>query len=172
MKRFVLALFAMLMMVAVYADNPIEITLGSKGFLKDYASANVEIDFSKTIYKEKELLMESLTEEEFERYTSKAIGAFAEAFNHNSKRLKIDNSEDARYAIDIEVDKIDYFFSVMSLVPGHKHTFFGTITVTNLDTAEIVCEMIVTRLKGGRDFSLEDSFYKCFAELGKELAKL
>ena len=172
MKRIALTLFAALMMVAVYADNPIEITLGSRNFLKDYASANVSFDFSKTLYKEDGLLETSLTAEEYDRYTSKAIMAFAEAFNHASRRLRIDNSEDARYAIDIVVDKIDYFFSVMSLVPGHKHTFFGSITVTNLDTAEIVCELNVTRLKGGRDFSLEDSFYKCFAELGKELAKL
>gem|GEM_PF-5483522 len=72
----------------------------------------------------------------------------------------------------MEVLKIDYFFSAMSLPPGHKFTLWARITVTNRETGVEVCRMNVERLKGDRDFVMDDAYAKLFSSLGETLAGL
>ena len=60
----------------------------------------------------------------------------------------------------------------MSLVPGHKHKVWGTVAVIDVLTNSAVCEATFEELTGGRDFAIDDSFFKCMSDLGKAVSKI
>ena len=166
-----LLLFAMFSMAAM-AANPVTVVSGSTSFLKENAEAVVSFNWEETQWKDGGLFKEEVDAEEFSKYTASAPAKFKEGFNQKSKHLRIgDNKEKAKYAINIKVLKIDYFFSVMSIVPGHKHTVWARIEVVDQKSKEVVCTLHVERLKGARDFIVDDSFYKCFSALGQAVAQ-
>lgn len=170
MKRFNLLLLITLFSLSVNAGNPVSLVSGKKDFLKDNASATVSFSWDKAQWNDGGTMKEVLSESEFESYVSVAEQKFKEGFNLKSKRLTVKDGEDAKYAIQIEILKVDYFFSVMSLVPGHKNTVWANITVKDIATNEEVASIKVDRLKGARDFVRNDAFAKCFYALGEELA--
>ena len=158
--------------VTAYAGSPFNITDGSMSFLKQQAEANLVIDWSKTMYGDNKQLKDAFSETEYQNYTSKSEKVFVSSFNKKSKKLKISDSNDAKYEIKIIINKIDYFYSIMSLVPGHKHTIYADVIITSKETNSIICKLEASRLKGDRDFIKEDSFYKCFESFAEELASL
>jgi len=178
MKRILLTIIACTVMLGVGSfasakDAPvIEVVKGTAKVLKENATANLTIDWSNAYWMESGLMKDELSAGDYEKYTTTAPNKFKEAFNDNSKGLKIVDDSTAVYEIKVVVSKIDYFFSVMSVVPGHKHTFWGKVIVTNKSTGEEVLEVNLARFKGGRDFVKDDSFYEMFLDLGKKVSKL
>ncbi len=161
-----------LLCLSVNAGNPVSLISGKKDFLKDNASATVSFSWDKAQWDDGGLMKDELNGSECERYVSVAVQKFKEGFNQKSKRLAIKEDQNAKYAIQIEVLKVDYFFSVMSLVPGHKNTVWANIIVKEIATGEEIASIKVDRLKGARDFVKDDAFAKCFYALGEELAGL
>jgi hypothetical protein len=60
---------------------------------------------------------------------------------------------------------------VTSIVPGNKHKIWAEITVTDKGSGEVICTYNVKEFKGGRDFSIFDSFKEAMRDLGSELAQ-
>ena len=181
MKRILLAIIACMFVLGVGSlasakdkkDTPvIEVVKGTAKVLREKATANFTIDWSKAYWMEGGLMKDELSAGDYEMYTTTAPNKFIEAFNDNSKGLKIVDEPSAEYEIKVVVSKIDYFFSVMSFVPGHKHTFWGKVIVTKKSTGEEMLEVNLARFKGGRDFVKDDSFYEMFLDLGKKISSL
>ena len=181
MKRVLFAIIACVFVFGVdsYASakdkkdgHVIEVVKGTAKVMREKATANLVFDWSNAYWMEKGLMKDELSAVDYENYTTRAPQKFQEAFNDNSKGLKIVDDSSADYEIKVVVSKIDYFFSVMSVVPGHKHTFFGKVIVTRRSTGEEVLEVNLTRFKGGRDFVKDDSFYEMFLDLGKKISSL
>lgn len=70
----------------------------------------------------------------------------------------------------VKFSNFDKFFSAMSIVPGNKHKIWGEITVVDKKTNEVICVFKVDEFKGGRDFSIFDSFKESMSDLGSDLA--
>ena len=178
MKRFIFAIIACMFVFGVDSyvsakDGPvIEVVKSTAKVMRENATANLVFDWSNAYWMESGLMKDELSAVDYENYTTIAPKKFQEAFNNNSKGLKIVDDPSADYEIKVVVSKIDYFFSVMSVVPGHKHTFFGKVIVTQRSTGEEVLEVNLTRFKGGRDFVKDDSFYEMFLDLGKKISSL
>lgn len=180
MKRILLAVFTCMFVFGINSiasakdnDGPvIKVVKGTGKVMREKATANLVFDWSKAYWMDKGLMKDELSAGEYERYTTVAPKKFQESFNENSKGIKITDDTSAEYEIKIVVDKIDYFFSVMSFVPGHKHTFWGKVIMTKKSTGEEVLEVNLTRFKGGRDFVKDDSFYEMFHDLGKKISLL
>ena len=150
----------------------IEVVKGTAKVMREKATATLVFDWSNAYWMDKGLMKDELPATDYENYTTVAPQKFQESFNDNSKGLKIIEDPSADYEIKIVVSKIDYFFSVMSFVPGHKHTFYGKVIVTQKTTGEDVLEVVLTRFKGGRDFKKDDSLYEMFKDLGKKISSL
>ena len=134
MKRILLTIIACTVALGVGSfasakdkkdGHVIEVVKGTAKVLKENATANLTIDWSNAYWMESGLMKDELSAGDYEKYTTTAPNKFKEAFNDNSKGLKIVDDSTAVYEIKVVVSKIDYFFSVMSVVPGHKHTFLG-----------------------------------------------
>ena len=99
---------------------------------------------------------------------------FLNGFNEKSKKLKAkeaSKTKNAQYSMTVNVKKIDYFFSAMSFVPGHKFTIWADVIVKDASGKE-VCVVTATRFKGGRDFVRLDAYTEMMEDFGKNLANL
>ena len=173
MKRTLLLLFVALFSVSAFAEKPIKVVSGSTKFLKQASGyVEVEILWDQTPWKDGRSMMEELEPEKFEDYVSRAEFNFMDGFNSRRSNIKVSTTEFGRYHMIVDVTKVDHFYSVTSIIPGNKHTVWATITVIDNETRQKVCVMEVTRLKGGRDFGIDDSFSKCFFALGESVAEL
>ena len=173
MKRTLLFTFAVLFSVAAFAEKPIRVVSGSTKFFKQASGyMEVEILWDQTQWKDGRRMMEELDPEKFEDYVSRAEFNFMDGFNSKRSNIKASTTEFGRYHMIVDVTKVDHFYSVTSIIPGNKHTVWATITVIDNQTKQEVCVIEVTRLKGGRDFGIDDSFSKCFFALGENIAEL
>ena len=110
--------------------------------------------------------------EEYDAYVENGEAQFIEGVNKKSKKVVIvKDDSSADYIMTIKFSNFDKFFSVMSLVPGNKHKIWGEIIVKDKKTGEVICTYIVKEFKGGRDFSIFDSFKESMLDLGSELAE-
>ena len=172
MKKVMMLAMLMAVMVAAHAASPVTVVSGTKTFLRDNAKAVVTFSWDDAHWKEGGKMKDEMNEIEFENRTTLAVPKFTQGFNAKTKRLIVKEADDAKYEIHVDVLKIDYFFSAMSLPPGHKFTLWARITVTNRETGVEVCRMNVERLKGDRDFVMDDAYAKLFSSLGETLAGL
>lgn len=181
MKKILFTFFACMFVFSVDCfasskdknDNPtIEVVKGTAKVMRVKATANLTFDWSNAYWMDNGLMKDELSKGDYERYTTLGPTKFQAAFNENTKGLEIVDDPSADYEINIIVNKIDYFFSVMSLVPGHKHTFWGKVIVTKKSTGEVVLEVDLSRFKGGRDFVKDDSLFEMFQDLGKKISTL
>lgn len=171
MKRTVLTLIAMLICVVSFADNSTTIIQGNASFLKKAGIANISFDWSHAEWDNGRETLQEHWGEDYEKTVKRGEKAFINNFNKNSKKLKI-STDSAQYHIEVEMGNIDYFFSAMSFVPGHKHRISAKIKVIELSTGNTVCVIDVDARKGGRDFVISDSFVKAMEQIGEDVAKL
>ena len=173
MKRTLLFAFVALFSVSAFAEKPIKVVSGSTKFLKQANGyVEVEIRWDETQWKDGENMKEALNPTTYDDYVNRAESSFVEGFNSKTSNIKVSTTESGKYHMIIDVKKVDHFYSVTSIIPGNKHTVWATITIIDNETKENVCVMEATRLKGGRDFAIDDSFSKCFLALGESVAEL
>ena len=157
MKKVMMLAMLMAVVVAAHAASPVTVVSGTKTFLRDNAKAVVTFSWDDAHWKEGGLMKDEMNEIEFENRTTLAVPKFTQGFNAKTKRLIVKEADDAKYEIH---------------VPGHKFTLWARITVTNRETGVEVCRMNVERLKGDRDFVMDDAYAKLFSSLGETLAGL
>lgn len=170
MKRFYCSMIVMLFSVIAFAGSPIKVSNGKTSFLKESAKACVTFDWSAAKWDNGKTLKEHWGNN-YEMLIKAGAESFIKGFDAVSKKLKTSDAE-GKYLFDIKITNVDEFFSAMSVVPGHKHKVWATIDVIEKANNNKVCEIKVESFKGGRDFSIDDSFKECMSDLGKSIAKL
>lgn len=171
MKKLLLSLLAVIVSVCAFADNTTKLTEGSAAFLKNGGIANVVFNWADAKHDNKEPLRNHW-KENYDTMTVKGEQGFIDGFNAVAKKVKIDNAEKAQYRIEVNITNVDYFFSVMSIVPGHKHRVSAQIRVVDVSSGETLCVIKVDQRKGSRDFVVTDSFVKTMNQIGQDVAKL
>lgn len=170
MKRTLsILLVAFFCCISMMADGIDKIS-GSNKFLKTEGVAKVTINWENATWDSKGSVKDQW-KDEYQKHVDGALTSFISGFNKKSKKVKIyqDNAK-ATIAFEITVTNVDYFFSAMSFLPGHKHTLWGDVVAKDIASGEVLCKWSMNRFKGGRDFVVYDSFTKMWKELGEELA--
>ena len=170
MKKLYLT-FCMTMIVAFAFAGGIKVSKGKATYMKNEGKMFVVFDWADAQWNN-EMPVKEQWKEEYDAYVENGEAQFIEGFNKKSKKVMIVKDESsADYIMTIKFSNFDKFFSVMSLVPGNKHKIWGEITVKDKKTGEVICTYIVKEFKGGRDFSIFDSFKESMLDLGSELAE-
>lgn len=168
MKRFSLTLCLTLFAVFAFAGG-IKVSQGKASFMKNEATINVVFNWKDAKWNN-EIPVKEQWNDEYQAYVENGEACFIEGFNKSSKKVKITKDSTADYVMTINFSNFDKFFSAMSIVPGNKHKIWGEIVVTDKKTGDVVCKYLVKEFKGGRDFSVFDSFKESMEDLGSELA--
>lgn len=157
--------------VSYNLPSTIKIVSGTPQIFKKKTTATLYFDWENAHWMEGDLMKKEFKDEEYEKYTTNAYNTFKESFNLTNENFKLVTEGNTEYSVRIIVDKVDYFFSVTSIIPGHKYTIFGKIIVSDKDGG-VLCEMNMERYKGWRDFDRWDSYKKLFRNLGEDIAKI
>ncbi len=171
MKRLFL-LFALLMGVLTLSagDKVLTLEKGELASLKTGGNVTVVFNFDGAMYDMKESL--SAHYPNFAELIAKVPLNFMEGFNDKCKESKVVDSEDSKYTITIKVDNMDCYFKVVSFVPGHATKVWGNASIKDNTTGETIAVVKITECAGSRDFTIDDSFGKCFISLGGKMAKV
>lgn len=164
-------LLTVMVISMVVCAAEIKVVSGKASFMKQEYFAVVLFNWDEAKFDNRESLKDYWNED-FEKYLSEGKKKFIEGFNDSSKKVKFVDTDLAGYIFNVEVTNIDYFFSAMSMVPGHKHKIWCTITVIEKSTGKEVCKIDVKEFKGGRDFSKFDSFTEMMLDFGKQVGKI
>lgn len=173
MKKNILILLALLSCCMTFAGD-LKVKSGNAKFLKEKGSIAVVFNWDKATYADEGKSLKEEWKDEYSKYVEEGEKFFLNGFNAKSKTLKAvtaDKSENAQYTMTVNITKIDYFFSVMSFVPGHKYTIWADIIIKDASGKE-VCVVTATRRKGGRDFVRFDAYTEMMQDFGKDLGSL
>lgn len=174
MKKIILMmLFIIVGSAASMAGSDIKVIKGNPKFLKGAeGNAVLVFDWKGATYDNKQPLTEKFTN--LDELKEVAWKGFSETFNDKSKKVKIvpnDQEKTAKYQFSMKVTNMDQYFKVMGFIPGNATKAWGTLTVTDLTTNEVVAVITVTEVDGGANPSPNESFSDCFEELAKQVAK-
>ena len=173
MKKILLTLIVAVMgCMTAMAGSDLKVVEGDKKFLKT-ASGNAVLifDWEGATYDNKEPLTNHYSN--LEQLKPIAWNGFVEEFNKKSKNVKVvKDATDARYQFSMQVTNMDMYVKVMSFIPSPATKVWGVMTVTDLQTGEVIAIIQVKEVNGGGNPSPDGSFSDCFEELGKQMAKL
>lgn len=170
MRRLVILMCMTILSVCAFAGGSVKVNKGKASFLKTDAKVSIVFDWSEAKYDNKEALKDHL--KDYDKMVKLGETAFSEGFSKKAKTVSIATEDNGSYRIDVKVTNLDMFFSAMSIVPGYKFKIWATVTVTNLTTNEVECVAVADEIKGGRDFSIDDSYKKCLTLLGEDVATM
>ena len=173
MKRLFSILCTLLMCVSVFAGSPVKVVNGKKAIktiFSEKGSSFLEFDWKDAQYSDDKSLKEQWGDK-YDYFIKACEENFQKGFNEENKGLSIDKNGDAKYKFFVKVKKLDKYFNVMNIVPGHTVKIWGTVIVTS-QNGENVVEIEVDGMKGSRDSSPEDCYGKAFKILGERIAKL
>lgn len=159
----------------VFAGNPIKVTSGKswlKNLMKETAAVYVEFDWSNAKFDNEKAVIEDF-QDDYDYIVESCASNFVEGFNDKAKSLKVQLTEEgASYKLIVTITNIDTYFSVMSIIPGHKANLWCKLKCVSYTTGETVYEAEAEEVEGGRDSVRKDCFAKAFTELGTAVAKL
>lgn len=79
-----------------------------------------------------------------------AWDGFIEEFNDRCKTVKVVKSDKAAdYKFVMQVKKMNQYFKVMGFIPGNATKVWGTLTVTDQKTNEVIVVIEVEEVNGG-----------------------
>ncbi|MBR4389167.1 MAG: hypothetical protein IKT00_08315 [Prevotella sp.] len=169
MKKYVLTLSLLLMCVSAFAGS-VKVTKGKTSGFKENANASISFQWDGAKWDRGEPLQQHWGND-YERLKQVGESSFIQGFNEKSKKLMIEEAE-GQYRMVVKIVSLDSFFSVMSFVPGHKHKVDAIITIYEVSTDSLICEIKTDEFEGGRDFSYDDSYAECMGDLGKKISKM
>lgn len=171
MKKAIAILAFLICVLTASAGKTFTLDSGSVAPLKGGANITVSFNFDNATFDNQEPLSSKYGN--LAELVAKVPQNFMQGFSSKAKGYGIvDNAANAKYAIAIKVENMDFFYSAMSFVPGYITKVWGTITVTDIATGQNVCVIRVTEGTGDRDFNIDDSSGKTFIELGENFAKI
>jgi len=170
MKKVLLIVAILLSVFSASAgDKVLVLSQGNLSVLKSGGDATVSFDLEGATWDYKEPLSEHF--DNLANLMTKAPAEFQAGFNDKAKKSYLLDSGDAKYKIVVKIDNMDSYFKVMGweFMPGHVHKMWGTVTITDAASGDTVAVIKVVENKGGRDFTVDDSFLKCFKSLGEKI---
>lgn len=172
MKKILFLLVALVSSLTASAGLDISVTQGDKKFFKTAeGNAVLELLWDGATYDGKMPLEEKFTNLSYLKKV--AYNGFEETFNDKSKKFKIVKDQSAaKYKITMKVSKMDQYFKVMGFIPGNATKVWGTLTVTEIATGNVVLVVNVDEVDGGANPSPDETFSDCFEELAEQLTKL
>lgn len=170
MKRFSLSLIVVALSTMFAYAGGIKVVQGKASFMKNEGNMTVVFNWKEAKWNNEEPVKEHWGDE-YQAYVENGESCFIDAFNKSSKKVRIvKEGESSDYVMTVNFSNFDKFFSAMSIVPGNKHKIWAEIIVTDKNSGEVICKYAVKEFKGGRDFSVFDSFKESMADLASELA--
>lgn len=170
MKRFYVTFCMALITMFAFAGG-IKVSKGKASFMKTEGKIFVVFDWTNAKW-DNDKSVKAQWGEEYDAYVEQGEAHFVEGYNKESKKVKIIKDESsADYIMTVKFTNFDRFYSMMSVVPGNKHKIWAVITVVDKKNGEVICEYNVKEFKGGRDFSIFDSYTESMSDLGSELAE-
>lgn len=172
MKKIYLTLIAILCLFASTYAADIYVVNGDKKFFKS-ASGNAVLEFvwENARYDNKMALEEHYSN--LENLKAVAWNGFVETFNEKCKTVKVVRyASDAKYKMTMKVVNMDSYTKVMGFIPAPATKVWGTFTITDIATGEVLVEINVKEVDGGANPSPDGTFSDCFEELGKQVSKL
>lgn len=171
MRKILLVLCALFICFNGYAKD-IEVIEGKAQMAKRDGLVYVVFNWDDALWDKKTPIKEQWGEH-YSKYVTEGERAFLSTFNEKAKKLQTTTDlSEAKYSIAIQFVNFDYYYSVMSFVPGHKHKVWANVTITDNATGDVVCRIKVTELEGDRDFVKFDSFPKMMQMFAEKMAKL
>ena len=174
MKRMVVSMaLVCLACVSAWAGG-IKVVSGDKKVFKNAeGSAVLEIVFDGATYDDKMPLAENEKFSDMASVKKIAMAGFTEYFNKKSKSVKISESADgAKYKISLQVSKMDQYVKVMGFIPAPATKTWGTLTITDLATGQVLTTVEVNAVDGGANPSPDGCISDSFEKIGEEVAKL
>lgn len=158
-------------MIAVFAfAGGIKVSKGKAAYMKKEGKISIVFVWSSAKWDNQKPVKEQWTDE-YDAYVENGEAQFIEGFNEKSKKVKIvKDDSSADYVMTITILNVDRFYSMMSIVPGNKHRITAEIKVTDKKTDEVICIYNAEEFKGGRDFSIFDSYKEAMKDFGSKLA--
>lgn len=170
MKKIYLT-FCMAMIAMFAFAGGIKVSKGKASFMKKECKIAVAFDWSNAKWNNEQPVKEQW-KDEYDSYVENGEAQFIEGFNKKSKKAEmLKDGSPSDYLMTVKFSNFDKFYSVTSIVPGNKHKIWAKITVTDKESGEVICTYNVKEFKGGRDFSIFDSYKEAMRDLGSELAE-
>ena len=169
-KSFVIVMLCMVFSMAMAGS--IKVIEGNKKVFKSISGlAVLEIDWSNTSYDGRMTLEEKYGD--FTPYEAAARSGFIQDFNQDCRSVKVvtDDSR-AQYKISIKVDKVDQYIKVTGLIPGPATKIWGTLTISDLESGEVLTVVKIDECNGGASPSPFETFSDTFEALGEQIAKM
>lgn len=171
MKKITVFLMMVCMACTWVMAGSIKVIDGNKKVFKSISGyAWLEIDWSTTSYDGRETLQEKYGD--FTPYADAARNGFIQDFNKDCRSVKVvDDNIEAQYKITIKVDKVDQYIKVTGLIPGPATKIWGTLTITDLKSGDVLTTVKIDELNGGASPSPFETFSDTFEALGETVAK-
>lgn len=171
MRKFLLFLTLLVGAATAFAgEKTFSVLEGTLDRLKEGGNVVVTFDFEGATFDNREPL--SVHYQNLSELIARVPTGFMQGFSEKAKKCNIvDNATDAKYSIIIEVENMDSCFQAMSIVPGHSTKVWGTATIKDNATGETVAVVRISECEGDRDFTIDDSFGKCFIKIGEGIGK-
>ncbi|MCD8304782.1 MAG: hypothetical protein LUC86_08180 [Prevotellaceae bacterium] len=175
MKKVIVTYCILFTCVAAFASNPYKVLTGKenlKSISKESVPILLVIDWSETKYDgDKEVTEE--WGDDYDFIINDCAKSFIAGYNEKSKGPKVMSTvEDAKYKFLITVENVDRFFDPMEFVPGFKAKVWADVKLIEVDSEDIVAEILIDEADEGRDFVANECFGKNFYEIGKKMAKM
>lgn len=173
MRRLFLSLVVLCMTcMCAYAGLDIKVAQGDKKFMKTAeGKAVVEILWDGAQYDNKMPLEQKF--DNLKECQAASLNGFKESLNDNSKKVKtVEDAKDATYKISIKITNVDQYFKVMGFVPGNATKIWGTLTISDAKSGDVLLVVDINEVDGGASPSPIETFSDSFEELAEQLTKL
>ena len=157
--------------VTAMAGNDIKLSEGSIASLKDGGVASLVIDMADTQFDNKIPIRKDERFANIDEQLPECASEFVREFNDNTRKFTMTkNAEEAQYEIIVKITNLDTFVNVMSFKGGVGIKLWGTITIMNKATGEIVAVFKMDE-EGNSGFTYQIALEEGFEGIAKYLAK-
>ncbi len=172
MKKYLLTILIMLLGSPIaFAGSEITLVKGSVLPLKDGGLGCVVIDMSDTQFDNKKPLRNDSRFANVDDDISEYISEFIREFNEKSKKFRLtSNNEEAKYEINVHITNLDVFVHLMSFKGGVGIKLWGTITIKDKMTNEVIAEYKIDE-DDNSGFTYSIALEEGFEGIAKFLAK-
>lgn len=144
---------------------------GNTNILKENATAVLDIDYSKAIYREYHTF-KSEKVVEFAPKGAHDMESFVEFFNKSTPGMKATtDASGAQYKILVELTKIRKYLGMWAPY-SNRIQLWGTVKVINIATGNTECTFTMKRFQGRDRYSDDLCYANTFSHLGERIAQL
>ena len=165
-------MFVLCLVCAKALCGDLKLIQGDKKFFKTAeGNASLEFVWDGATFDDKEPLTAHYTNlKELEKVAWKW---FLDEFNERNKKVKVVSlpNEEVKYKFTVKVTKMDQYFKVTGFIPAMATKAWGTLTITDITSNEVVFVSDFAKVDGGANPSPDGCFGDCFKDLARQLSK-